>query len=203
MNYTKFFLQEQDKMIFRHEDEKMCLLQMGRKFNLPNEITVYIYRKKKAEDERYTDEIRNYNIHNILWMFDRLTWSGMWEKFSMKEIKEKKLEKIIKEKKLEIIAEVPRVKHLGNIWPFMYGIMKEATLNQIQIIGEPNYLMKKNEDKKRLERCPLQWKLEYLRKNFWNKQSEFDFNNFQEWKGTIHENSWRICIDSQGQPQFL
>jgi len=188
LNYTKFFLQEQDKMIFRHEDEKMCLLQMGRKFNLPNEITVYIYRKKKVEDERYTDEIRNYNIHNILWICDRAN-PGIWEKFSMKEIKEKKLEKII--------TEVP----LGK--PFIYGIMKEATLNQIQIIGEPNYLMKKNEDKKRWERCPLQWKLEYLRKNYWNKQSEFDFNNFQEWKGTIHENSWRICIDSQGQPQFL
>ena len=81
--------------------------------------------------------------------------------------------------------------------------MKEATLNMIQIVGEPNYLMKKNEKGGRWERSPLRWKLQYLRKNYWNKQSEFDFNNFQEWKGTIHENSWRICIDEEGEPQFL
>ena len=171
-------------MIFRHEDEKMCLLQIGWKFSIPEEIIFYIYRKKKTEDEKLIDEVRFFNIRNIL---KNCVDSNpeIWGKFTKKD----KIEKIIK--------EVP----LGK--PTIHGTMKEATLNQIQIIGEPNYLMKKNEDKKRWERCPLQWKLEYLRKNYWNKQSEFDFNNFQEWKGTIHENSWRICIDSQGQPQFL
>ncbi len=175
-------------MIFRHEDEKMCLLQMGRKFNLPNEITIYIYRKKKDGDERDTYEIRNYNIRNIWWDCADSN-PEIWEKFSMEEIKEKKLEKII--------TEVP----LGK--PTIHGTMKEATLNMIQIVGEPNYLMMKNEKGDRWERSPLRWKLQYLRKNYWNKQSEFDFNNYQEWKGTIHENSWRICINEEGEPQFL
>jgi hypothetical protein len=170
-------------MIFRHEDEKMCLLQLGWKFSIPEEIIFYIYRKKKMEGEKLIDEVRIFNLRNI-WENCVDSNPELLEKFTVKD----KIE--------EIIKEVPHGK------PSIRRTLKEAILNQIQIIGEPTYLMKKNEDK-RWERCPLRWKLEYLRKNFWNTESEYDFNNYQEWKETINEKSWRICIDEQGHPHSL
>lgn len=171
-------------MIFRHEDEKMCLLQIGWKFSIPEEIIFYIYRKKKTEDEKLIDEVRFFNIRNI-WGNCVDSNPEIWDKFTKKD----KIEKIIK--------EVP----IGKL--SIRGTLKEAILNQIQIVGEPNYLMKKNKENKMWEKCALRWKLEYLKRYFWSLQSEFDFINYQEWKETINEKSWRICIDSQGHPQPL
>ena len=79
-----------------HEDEKLYVFyRWGEKLISPMRSDLHL-QKKKVEDEKDKDEIRNYKARNIWWDCADCN-PEIWEKFSMNEIKEKKLEKIITE----------------------------------------------------------------------------------------------------------
>lgn len=177
-------------MIFRHEDEKICFLQIGEKFSLPREIVTYLYRKKKEAEEIDSNKVRGLRG----WMIKMDCFEcnpAVYERFPSSD----DLEIIMKQTYSTTFSSGVSV----------YGTIRGALLNQIEMIGEPNYLMKKTEVSWgwgaffcATEKAPLKWKLEYLKKHYWNLESEINFDHFKLRKGTVHEIDWRIHIDENG-----
>ena len=98
---------------------------------------------------------------------------------------------------------------------------REKLLTEIKIIGEPNYLISEPEPVQTgsegvhspcvntallqpmsLVECGRRLKIKYLNTSPFD-EIDIDYNNFNEYKGSVHENAWRLRVDSYGEASFL
>lgn len=83
-----------------------------------------------------------------------------------------------------------------------YPFNREKLLTEIKIIGEQNYLIFISSTLNRAVECGRRLKIKYLNTSPFD-EIDIDYNNFNEYKGSVHENAWRLRVDLYGEATFL
>tara|TARA_B100001094_G_C18139429_1_gene776973 strand:+ start:1017 stop:1628 length:612 start_codon:yes stop_codon:yes gene_type:complete len=203
-------------MIYSREEElKKTFLQIEKKYRLPEEITKKIYNIQRRQ-KNFEEDIVRFQQKNLILLHCLNTKGNQFDSWLQDWMKtyQEKLNNDHKDIYKNLLPDGKGcewgIKHsyltgkkpvkVGEGYP-EFKDTREKLIIEINILGENNYLMIQNE---KLEWCksPLRTKILYLNTSPW-EEIEMDYENYLEWKGSEHEDSWRLSIDNYGDSSFL
>lgn len=217
--------------MLRYYELKKAYIQLGKKFNLPDNIIRLLYLQtnkliKNDEDDQKTFHKNillfklisspfdtdfhifsgNKYVHkNVLqtWI-DKYEDINNWNGFYDKILFEYRLPD---NKNCEWAIKTSPLRKIDNYEENVtFMDIREKLMVEINILGETNYLKKYITMTHPYDiicvPAELRLKIKYLNTSDFN-EIYIDYQNFKDVKGTIHEGAWSMVIDTFGDATFL
>ena len=202
------------KQCLQHPTMKRVFMQIGKRFQLPDDIVNALYSILKQilriEEESTQRFSRNMLLLNVMVSEPfRKNRDNLYDcKGSLYE-KSNPLDYRLPEKRNCEWA----IKNSGNKKlkfnednePWKFLDIREKMFIEIQILGEENYLFDVNSIGSGIRRYNVaerNKKLLYLNNSSF-EEMYFDYQNFLEWKGSPNESSWSLTLDCSGDAMFF
>ena len=202
------------KQPLHHPRMKKAFIQLGKKFQLPDDIVERLYsilkQTLRIEEESTQRFSRNVLLLNVMVSEpfrknrdDLYDCNGsqyeVSNPFDYRLPENRNCEWAIKNsgnKKLKFNEN-------NEIWKFLD--IREKLFIEIKILGEENYLFDLNSvgyGIRRYNVAEKKKKILYLNNSSF-EEVYFDYQNFLEWKGSPNESSWSLALDSSGDGMFF
>jgi hypothetical protein len=214
--------------MLRYYELKKSYIQLGRKFNIPDNIITLLYNKRKESIKDNENDQRTFHKNILLFKLISSPFDTTFHIFANKKHIHKNViqtwikkyedinmwngfyDKILFEYRLPdgkncewAIKTSPlrqKQEYNDNI---TFLDIREKLMVEINILGENNYLKKYiNSDNPICVPAERRLKIKYLNTSDFNEIYD-DYNNFKNVKGTIHEGAWSMIIDTFGDATFL
>jgi len=200
---------------------KICFLQIGKKFKLPMEMIILLYKHKLQSEEEDLNKIRmeHKNFINMLCLTSKGNntegWLENWKNNYISYIQgnyhfdkddifnylvpdKRNCEWVIKNSKLSYRKPLRTIDDYPN-----FVDIREKLITEIKIIGRNNYLIDYETWRKKniIIDCSMKKKIKYMNTSSW-LEVECDYNNYIE-ANDDEKDEWRICVDNSGDGLFL
>ena len=202
------------KQHLHHPQMKKAFIQLGKKFQLPDDIVERLYsilrQSLRMEEESTQMFSRNVLLLNVM-VSDpfRKNRDDFYDcKGSQYEVSNPLDYRLPEKRNCEWAIKNSGNKKLkfnedNKLWKFLD--IREKLFMEIKILGEENYLFDLNSVGYGLRRYNVaekKKKLLYLN-NSSLEEMYFDYQNFLEWKGSPQESSWSLALDCSGDAMFF
>ena len=202
------------KQSLHHPRMKKAFIQLGKKFQLPDDIVERLYsilrQSLRMEEESTQMFSRNVLLLNVMVSEPfRKNRDDFYDcKGSQYEVSNPFDYRLPEKRNCEWAIKNSGNKKLkfnedNKLWKFLD--IREKLFMEIKILGEENYLFDLNSVGYGLRRYNVaekKKKLLYLN-NSSLEEMYFDYQNFLEWKGSPQESSWSLALDCSGDAMFF
>ena len=202
------------KQSLHHPRMKKAFIQLGKKFQLPDDIVERLYsilkqtlRMEEKSTQRFS---RNVLLLNVMVSEPfRKNRDDLYDcKGSQYEVSNPLDYRLPEKRNCEWAIKNSGNKKLkfnenNEIWKFLD--IREKMFIEIKILGEENYLFDLNSVGYGLRRYNVaekKKKILYLNNSSF-EEMYFDYQNFLEWKGGPQESSWSLALDYSGDAMFF
>ena len=202
------------KQSLHHPRMKKAFIQLGKKFQLPDDIVERLYsilrQSLRIEEESTQRFSRNILLLNVMVSEPfRKNRDDLYDcKGSQYEVSNPLDYRLPEKRNCEWAIKNSGNKKLkfnenNEIWKFLD--IREKMFIEIKILGEKNYLFDLNSVGYGLRRYNVaekKKKILYLNNSSF-EEMYFDYQNFLEWKGSPNESSWSLALDFSGDEMFF